>query len=61
MSKVAAGWHICLDVFDQLMAGEPIGRIVAEDAMKLWLEGSPRRLRGALPDRELELKLSPPS
>jgi uncharacterized protein YndB with AHSA1/START domain len=30
--KVAAGWHICLDVADRLMAGQPIGRIVADDA-----------------------------
>jgi uncharacterized protein YndB with AHSA1/START domain len=32
MPMVAAGWHICLDVADTLMAGEPIGRIVADDA-----------------------------
>lgn len=30
--KVAAGWHICLDVADHLMAGEPVGRIVADEA-----------------------------
>jgi uncharacterized protein YndB with AHSA1/START domain len=30
----AAGWHICLDVLDHLIAGEPIGRIVAGDALK---------------------------
>lgn len=30
----AAGWHICLDVFDRLLAGEPIGRIVGGEAMK---------------------------
>ena len=30
----AAGWHICFDVLDRLLAGEPIGRIVAGDAMK---------------------------
>jgi uncharacterized protein YndB with AHSA1/START domain len=30
----AAGWHICLDVLDQYIAGAPIGRIVAGDAMK---------------------------
>jgi uncharacterized protein YndB with AHSA1/START domain len=30
--KVAAGWHICLDVAELLMAGERIGRIVAGDA-----------------------------
>jgi uncharacterized protein YndB with AHSA1/START domain len=32
--KVAAGWHICLDVADYQMAGQPIGRIVANDARK---------------------------
>ena len=30
----AAGWHICLDVLALLLAAEPIGRIVAGDAMK---------------------------
>jgi uncharacterized protein YndB with AHSA1/START domain len=30
----AAGWHICFDVLDRLLGGEPIGRIVAGDAMK---------------------------
>jgi len=30
----AAGWHVCLDVLDQLLAGEPIGRIVGAEAMK---------------------------
>jgi uncharacterized protein YndB with AHSA1/START domain len=30
----AAGWHICFDVLEQFLAGEPIGRIVAGDAMK---------------------------
>lgn len=30
----AAGWHICFDVLDRLIAGEPIGRIVGPDAMK---------------------------
>lgn len=30
----AAGWHICLDVLDHLLAGQPIGRIVGEDALK---------------------------
>ena len=31
----AAGWHICIDVLDRLLTGEPIGRIVGADAMKL--------------------------
>jgi len=30
----AAGWHVCLDVLDRSLAGQPIGRIVAQDAMK---------------------------
>jgi uncharacterized protein YndB with AHSA1/START domain len=29
----AAGWHICFDVLDRLLAGEPLGRIVAGKAM----------------------------
>jgi hypothetical protein len=31
----AAGWHVCFDVLERLLAGEPIGRIVAGDALKL--------------------------
>ena len=34
ISMAAAGWHICLDVMDRLLAGAPLGRIVAGDAMK---------------------------
>ena len=30
----AAGWHICLDVLDQLLAGEPIGRMAGPELMK---------------------------
>jgi uncharacterized protein YndB with AHSA1/START domain len=30
----AAGWHICFDVLDRHLAGEPIGRIVGSDALK---------------------------
>jgi len=29
----AAGWHICFDVLDRFLAGEPIGRLVGPDAM----------------------------
>ena len=29
----AAGWHICFDVLDRFLAREPMGRIVAGDAM----------------------------
>jgi hypothetical protein len=34
ISMGAAGWHICFDVLDYLLAGEPIGRIVGPEAMK---------------------------
>jgi len=34
ISMGAAGWHISLDVLDQLLAGQPIGRIVGPEAMK---------------------------
>lgn len=34
ISMGAAGWHICLDVLDQLLGGAPIGRIVGPEAMK---------------------------
>jgi uncharacterized protein YndB with AHSA1/START domain len=34
ISMGAAGWHICLDVLDRLVAGEPLGRIVGGEAMK---------------------------
>jgi uncharacterized protein YndB with AHSA1/START domain len=30
----AAGWHICLDVLDRALAGQPIGRIVGGDALQ---------------------------
>jgi uncharacterized protein YndB with AHSA1/START domain len=31
----AAGWHICFDVLDRLLAGEPIGRIAGPETLKL--------------------------
>jgi len=34
ISMGAAGWHICLDVLDHLLDGNPIGRIVGGDATK---------------------------
>ena len=34
ISMGAAGWHICLDVLERLVAGQPIGRIVGPEAMK---------------------------
>ncbi len=30
----AAGWHICIDVLDHLLNGNPLGRIVGPEAMK---------------------------
>jgi uncharacterized protein YndB with AHSA1/START domain len=34
ISMGAAGWHICFDVLDGLLAGRPIGRLVGPEAMK---------------------------
>lgn len=31
----AAGWHICFDVLDRLLSGNPLGRLAGADAMKL--------------------------
>jgi uncharacterized protein YndB with AHSA1/START domain len=31
----AAGWHVCLDVLDHLLAGDPLGRIAGPEAMKV--------------------------
>jgi uncharacterized protein YndB with AHSA1/START domain len=39
----AAGWHICFDVMDRFLAGQPIGRLAGPDAMKV---GSWQRLLG---------------
>jgi len=36
LAKVAAGWHICLDVLDRHLAGDPVGRIVGADAKEYW-------------------------
>ncbi len=30
----AAGWHVCFDVLDRRLGGEPIGRIVGPEVMK---------------------------
>ncbi len=30
----AAGWHICFDVLDRFLAGQPIGRMVGPETMK---------------------------
>ena len=34
ISMGAAGWHICFDVLDRLLAGQPVGRIAGPEAMK---------------------------
>jgi len=34
ISMGAAGWHICFDVLDRCLVGEPIGRIVAGNALQ---------------------------
>jgi uncharacterized protein YndB with AHSA1/START domain len=36
--KVAAGWHICLDVAEQLLDGQPIGAIRGSDALNFGWE-----------------------
>jgi len=30
----AAGWHICFNVLERLLAGQPIGRSVGPETMK---------------------------
>ncbi|RKH52994.1 SRPBCC family protein [Corallococcus sp. AB050B] len=30
----ASGWHICFDVLEHLLSGDPLGRIVGPDAMQ---------------------------
>ena len=34
ISMGAAGWHICFDVLERLLTGQPIGRMVGPDAVK---------------------------
>ena len=34
ISMGAAGWHICFDVMDRFLAGQPIGRIVGPEALQ---------------------------
>lgn len=38
LPKVAAGWHICLDVAERALDGHPIGRIVAGEAKRFGWE-----------------------
>lgn len=47
MSRVAAGWHICIDVAERLLAGAPVGRIVGEEAKQHGWE----RLEAVYADR----------
>jgi uncharacterized protein YndB with AHSA1/START domain len=35
ISMGAAGWHVCFDVLDRLLSGEPIGRIAGPPAMQV--------------------------
>jgi uncharacterized protein YndB with AHSA1/START domain len=54
----AAGWHICFDVLDRLLAGQPIGRIIGGDAMKF---GGWQRLRSEYAQQfGVEMPNSPP-
>jgi uncharacterized protein YndB with AHSA1/START domain len=34
ISMGAAGWHVCFDVLDRLLAGQAVGRIAGADALK---------------------------
>ena len=34
MAWGAAGWHVCFDVLDHLLGGDPMGRIVGAEALK---------------------------
>lgn len=34
LPKVAAGWHLCLDVAERLLDGDPVGPIRGSDALK---------------------------
>jgi uncharacterized protein YndB with AHSA1/START domain len=43
ISMGAAGWHICFDVLDHFLAGDPIGRMVGMETMKF---GGWQRLTG---------------
>jgi len=35
ISMGAAGWHVCFDVLDRLLAGQPIGRLAGPAAMQV--------------------------
>ena len=57
ISMGAAGWHICFDVLEQLLAGAPIGRIVGMEAMKF---GWPRLNAEYAEQFGVELPAGPP-
>ena len=39
LPKVAAGWHLCLDVAEHLLNGQPVGPIRGQDALNYgWAE-----------------------
>lgn len=50
----AAGWHLCFDVLDHLLAGEPLGRMVGMEVMKF--DGFQRLLK----EYAAQFKLEPP-
>jgi uncharacterized protein YndB with AHSA1/START domain len=54
ISMGASGWHVCFDVLDRYLAGQPIGRTVGPDAMKVdgW--------QGLLADYSKLLGVEPP-
>jgi uncharacterized protein YndB with AHSA1/START domain len=55
VAMVAAGWHICLVVLDRLVAGDPVGVIRGQDAMRYgWAE-----LRDGYTEKLGNLSLSP--
>ena len=48
ISMGAAGWHICLDVLDHFLSGDPLGRIVGREAMKFDVAAAERGVRPAV-------------
>ena len=55
----AAGWHVCFDVLDRVLDGQPVGRLVGPDAMKI--EGWPRLLAEYAQQLGVEMPAWPPS
>src|SRR5439155_11510230 len=35
IAMAAAGWHVCFDVLERQLSGQPLGRIVGPEAMKV--------------------------